>query len=254
MNETPRVQEPHQEVWQRPFVLAQQEWCGAFVLELRLRDVPGPVIGERLAEVERHCAESGETPAEAFGDPTSYARQIDTESSPERVSGVWTVAALGAAQVVALIVGTAATRTWAEGGVLTWNGVQVGCLALVLLVVLAVPRLVRPLITHTWVVGPAAVALVVLASLGSAVSGRFVTSSVLPVPAAVVAVGLFGVVVVLAWLEYRELANDDLVTSPLPPAAGDGGQQVRRRWNALVPTALVPVCYLALGAAPWFVG
>ena len=49
MNETPRVQEPHQEVWQRPFVVDQQEWCGAFVLELRLRE----------AESRRGPAEQG---------------------------------------------------------------------------------------------------------------------------------------------------------------------------------------------------
>lgn len=48
-------------------------WREAFVLELRMREVAGTVIGEALAEVEAHCADSGQTPQEAFGDPVRYA-------------------------------------------------------------------------------------------------------------------------------------------------------------------------------------
>ncbi|MBX6748877.1 MAG: hypothetical protein IRY85_04265 [Micromonosporaceae bacterium] len=48
-------------------------WREAFVVELRLREVPGPQIGEALAEVDAHCVDSGQTPAEAFGDPVDYA-------------------------------------------------------------------------------------------------------------------------------------------------------------------------------------
>jgi hypothetical protein len=49
------------------------EWRDAFVTELRLREVPGTQIGEALAEVDAHCTDSGQTPAEAFGDPVEYA-------------------------------------------------------------------------------------------------------------------------------------------------------------------------------------
>ncbi len=58
------------------------EWRDAFVLRARLRDVPGPRIGEALAEVETHCAESGETPAEAFGDPVRYAQALADQLPP----------------------------------------------------------------------------------------------------------------------------------------------------------------------------
>lgn len=44
-------------------------------LELRLLDVPGTRIGEILAEVEAHVAETGEDPAVAFGPVKDYARE-----------------------------------------------------------------------------------------------------------------------------------------------------------------------------------
>jgi len=51
-------------------------WVDAFVLEARLRDVPGERIGDALAEVGAHCRDSGEPAGEAFGDPAAYARAV----------------------------------------------------------------------------------------------------------------------------------------------------------------------------------
>lgn len=52
-------------------------WIDDLVLELRLRDVKGDVIGDVVASVEQHVAESGETPLEAFGDPREFGRDLD---------------------------------------------------------------------------------------------------------------------------------------------------------------------------------
>lgn len=46
------------------------------VLALRMRDVPGDRIGQVVAEVEAHLAESRETPAEAFGPAEEYAERV----------------------------------------------------------------------------------------------------------------------------------------------------------------------------------
>jgi hypothetical protein len=53
------------------------------VVALRARDVPGPRIGEVIAEVEAHLAESGETPTDAFGPPEEYATAIATTIPPD---------------------------------------------------------------------------------------------------------------------------------------------------------------------------
>jgi hypothetical protein len=51
-------------------------WRDAFVLELRLRRVTGRRIGDLLAQVDAHCADSGEEVTEAFGDPVAYAQSV----------------------------------------------------------------------------------------------------------------------------------------------------------------------------------
>lgn len=63
---------PHREV--APHV--DPEWSEAMLLELRGLGVAGPRIGAALAEVDSHCAESGQTAEECFGDPAAYARRL----------------------------------------------------------------------------------------------------------------------------------------------------------------------------------
>lgn len=255
MNETLPPQALSREVWSRPFVKAHQRWCDDFVLELRLRDVPGPVIGERLGEVEAHCAETGETPLEVFGDPTDYARKIDEDGSRERVGGVWVVAALSAAQVLATLVGTVAVQEWSRSAELTYNAAQVGCLGLILLVLLSLPWLLRPLVRHPWALGLPLFALLPLAAGVAAVFGRSDLPVVVSLPAPAVSVGLFVVVLVLAWFEHRELGRDaggDLVTSPLAPTSERSSAPGKRALlSSLVPALLIPISYLVLAAVFW---
>ena len=54
----------------------EQAWCDDLLLRLRLREVPGPRIGEVLAEVQSHIAETGEHPQTAFGTPREYAAEV----------------------------------------------------------------------------------------------------------------------------------------------------------------------------------
>ena len=70
---------------------------------LRLRKISGVRIGEILAEVEAHTAESGQSALDAFGNPKEYARQFEpTADGPgHRLWGkqAWTgalTAAIGA--------------------------------------------------------------------------------------------------------------------------------------------------------------
>lgn len=60
-------------------------WVEQFVLEQRLLGVPGTRIGDSLALVESHVAESGESAQAAFGNPQAYARE-DAPEQPEHTS------------------------------------------------------------------------------------------------------------------------------------------------------------------------
>ncbi|WP_432545751.1 HAAS signaling domain-containing protein [Kineococcus sp. SYSU DK004] len=53
-----------------------QRYTEKLHVALRLRDVPGERIGQVLAEVEAHVADTGEDPVEAFGPPRRYAREV----------------------------------------------------------------------------------------------------------------------------------------------------------------------------------
>lgn len=63
-------------------------------IALRARDVPGARIGEVLAEVRAHAAESGEPAREAFGPPQAYADAVvaamraDLRKQPPLLAGL----------------------------------------------------------------------------------------------------------------------------------------------------------------------
>jgi hypothetical protein len=46
------------------------------ILALRMRELPGDRIGEIVAEVESHVADTGEDPHEAFGPAREYAAHV----------------------------------------------------------------------------------------------------------------------------------------------------------------------------------
>lgn len=55
------------------------EYTQALTVQLRLRKVPVPSIGQIVAEVESHVRETGEDPIEAFGQPGIYSAQCTCE-------------------------------------------------------------------------------------------------------------------------------------------------------------------------------
>ena len=59
-------------------------WQQRLVAALRARRVPAERIGEVLAEVDSHVAETGEDPTEAFGTPREYAASLTHEHRRDR--------------------------------------------------------------------------------------------------------------------------------------------------------------------------
>lgn len=241
--------QPVQEVWDRPFVRMHQRWCDDFVIELRLRDVPGPRIGDHLAEVESHCIETGTDPQEAFGDPTAYARETADAAASAPDSGIWRVTAVSLLGLIVFLTGTDATQRWASGQRLSYNALELAASALMLVGLAALPLLLGALIRRrAFGIGYLS-ALLAAGVLRAAASLVPLEPLVDGVPAAPVAIGGFVVVCVLAVLQARELSDDDLVTSPLPPAS----ESRRTGWrpDRALPW-LFPVFYVLLGALSWF--
>ncbi|MGF9755841.1 hypothetical protein AAII07_11585 [Microvirga sp. 0TCS3.31] len=132
----------------------EDEWSQAFLLELRLRGVDGRRIGAALAEVEAHCAESGESARSAFGDPEAYAADLapaPAPASPDLTRDAATLV-LGLAGMLLTL---AAVGAWSSGTEveLTTGFLAVSALAVlgtVLVVRLADP-LLRAVVKHWWV-------------------------------------------------------------------------------------------------------
>lgn len=94
---------------------AREAYCDKLLLALRMRDVPGDRIGEVLAEVEAHLAETGEDPVEAFGPPATYAAavaDVPGARSPWRIGPGVVVGS------VLIAVATYLATSWTTGGVL----------------------------------------------------------------------------------------------------------------------------------------
>lgn len=63
----------------------EKRYLSDLTVALRLRNISGARIGDILAEIETHTAESGQSPREAFGDPKEYAKQF--EPTPAEATG-----------------------------------------------------------------------------------------------------------------------------------------------------------------------
>jgi hypothetical protein len=85
------------------------------LLALRLRDVPGDRIGEVLAEVQSHVAETGEDPRTAFGDPKAYASEVAEALGITRSGWRAWVALVTWRDGVRVLVGAAGARLLGDG-------------------------------------------------------------------------------------------------------------------------------------------
>ena len=120
-----------------------RRWIDEMVVELRLRGVGGAAIGDAVAAVESHCADSGESPSEAFGDPRAYATSLTFAEDDLTGDSLEEWVAVFAPVVVGLL-GFSAT-TGAVSALLTGEGVAItrGGLASAAFLVVAVALLAR---------------------------------------------------------------------------------------------------------------
>ncbi len=78
----------------------------SLVLALRLQEVPADRIGEIVAEVESHVADTGEDPTEAFGTPREYAASLTDEH--RKPPWWWTTTTLVLAAAAGWLIGQGA--------------------------------------------------------------------------------------------------------------------------------------------------
>jgi hypothetical protein len=136
-----------------------QAWSDDLLLALRLRDVPGARIGEVLAEVQSHVAETGEDPRQAFGEADRYAERVaEALGVPASGGGPWRrlVGSLSRGDLVgSAVIGLAsyllADGLWSLGagetallGLPAWPAVLIALLVLGVAVAVIVTAAQRP--------------------------------------------------------------------------------------------------------------
>lgn len=118
--------------------LTDKQWLDEMIIELRLREISGTAIGDAVAAVETHCAESGERPAEAFGDPREYARALHftpSQLSDTSAQGWAKVLAPIAAGLVAVNLVPGIVRAIFDGSTVAISWGDLAALAVLALVV-----------------------------------------------------------------------------------------------------------------------
>ncbi|MEO5608399.1 MAG: hypothetical protein ABIQ61_09560 [Ornithinibacter sp.] len=201
----------------------EPEWAKSFLLELRLRGVAGEQIGATLAEIEAHCAESGESARDAFGAPTTYATALGLPPSPGQTLSLREEMPSVALGLGGMLLTLAALGAWRAGTAVGVTAGSLVVLALVLLGTVLIVRhaavLLRAIATKVWLaivfaVVPVAVFVGVLLLFGQSV-----LFSVPMVPALVLGVSALAAGTFLAL--QRAGTMDDPVVGP--EGADDAG-------------------------------
>lgn len=138
--------------------LTDKQWLDEMIIELRLREVKGPAIGDAVAAVETHCAESGESALDAFGDPRGYARALDFPASQvnqkDTAGWVRTLAPTAAGLVGLYLVPGIVRASFEHAAVAVgWGEIAaLGLLAGFVLLLALVPGVLRAML-HRWING-----------------------------------------------------------------------------------------------------
>lgn len=205
----------------------EEAWAEGLVLELRLQGVGGPAIGEALSEVESHCAESGETALDAFGDAIGYARSLRLpRSEDDTVAAIATATAPTCVQIVGMLATLWAFAAWAADEALDLTTGQVLSAVILLGVIAGIVSFSEPVlrfvVTHP--VG-AFFAFMTFSALAVVVP-LLLQQPLATVPATPTLVLAAGVLVVgTVWERARQRsgADEDPITSPIAgPDAEDG--------------------------------
>ncbi|MFD1860749.1 hypothetical protein EHW97_11435 [Aeromicrobium camelliae] len=223
-------------------------WVEQFILEARLRDVPGDRIGDALTEANAHCRDAGETAEHAFGDPAAYARAIASGRPAERTDW-FRLLAPSVVQLVGVVVTLNGVGAWAAGDAVTVTWGMAAMLVLLCLNVVALALVLdralstivrRPVLSAVVAGGAAAVAAGAVAAL------LLIETPLVVLPFGAVLV--VGVIILAAGIAAEQAAMrsgvaHDPITAPGNPE-DDAERPSRFPW-----TSLTSLAWVAIGAA-----
>lgn len=127
-----------------------EAWIDDFILALRLQSVRGDAIGDAIAVVRAHLADSGESAAEAFGEPGTYADQLELPTVAE--TRAWDPPIMGiAVSLLAVFAFAPAVSAIAVGTRLEFSLPQLLLCLVPVAAVLGLPAYFNLAVRHLWV-------------------------------------------------------------------------------------------------------
>lgn len=223
----------------------EPKWAATFTMELNIRQAAGEEIGAALAEVDSHCAESGETAQQAFGDPAEYAAQLDlpSQSTPaqDRMWAVWPQMGQAAGMLAMLW----AIGPFGRGEDVTLHAGELGLLALVMVSIAVIAwqaQLVVRMVARRPLLAVLCCAVPVAAMIASAALLRH---PVVTLPAGwLVGVGVVVLLLATVWavLCVRRLnTSEGMIISPLEDESATHRRANSVRKAGYVPALMMPV-------------
>ncbi|MDR2999283.1 MAG: hypothetical protein LBU78_14310 [Microbacterium sp.] len=142
-------------------------WIELFILELRVRQVPGAAIGDAVASVRELLSDSGQSAEEAFGSAREYAASLDLPVINPRQHAL-PVVLLPVLGLFTFLVFALASTSWFDGNLVLLSVPQAVLLAVpvLLTVMFSFPFYPRAVFRQRWL----PVVLVVVAGLASAMA------------------------------------------------------------------------------------
>jgi hypothetical protein len=234
--------------------MTDKTWIDLFILELRLRRVPGAAIGDAVASVRELLADSGQSAEDAFGPAREYAASLDLPTMNPKQQALKTVL-LPVLGLFAFLVFALASTAWFAGNAVLLSVPQALVLSIpVLLTVLfSFPFYPRAVVRQRWLVVP----LVLSAGLAGAVSALIAPSTesdawwvLSPLPLMVATVTALVVMSAIGTITTLRSGDTDEIIEPLdaPETARKRGG---RRAFLIVTDWLFPILALVIFLMTW---
>ncbi|MDN5755943.1 MAG: hypothetical protein ACTHWW_05845 [Arthrobacter sp.] len=226
-----------------------KSWINDFILALRLRGVRGEAIGDAVAVVREHVADSGQAAGDAFGDPRTYAEELELPTVRRTGASSVSVMAPVVSLLAIVVLGRAASAVFG-GSALGLSLTQLGLVLIPMALMLGLPYYFNFAVRHLWVFA----VVFVLATGAAALSGFFDphhgTPAIVVLNAGwVLAVAAVTIALMSAWQLRRALTDAaDPLVDPLQPSPA---AERHARIAAMLPAVLMPVMALVVLAIAW---
>ncbi|MGO1410956.1 MULTISPECIES: hypothetical protein [unclassified Microbacterium] len=229
-------------------------WIEQFTVELRLRRVHGPAIGDAIASVRELLSDSGQGAEEAFGSARDYAASLDLPAMNAREHAVRSVL-LPVLELFIFFLFVLASVAWFDQAVVLISVPQLMLLAIPVLLTLmfAFPFYPRAVFRQRWlpaalfvVVGVAS-ALAVLVAPTTASEAWLIFSALPPLVGAAAVLVVLSVIGTIATVRSRD---DGEIVEPLP-VQDEAKQEQGRHPFLIVVNWLFPMLAAVVFAIAW---